>query len=377
MNRLATIDLGTNTVRLLVVETSVTGRWRVLAQDQVITRLGEGAAATGRLGELPMERTVEAITAFCRRAESLGAGEIVIVATSAVREAANRPLFLGRVWRATGRDVRVVAGDEEARLSFLGVLSGIEEISGELLLMDIGGGSTEFILARDRQVITALSIPLGVVPLAEQYMTERPVDWARYALMDREVRARLSREVLPSFRSSRPGRMVGVAGTITTLAALDQALPAYDPEKVQGYLLRRHRIERLLAQLGALSLAARANLPSLEPGRADLIIPGIAVCLAALDAFGFDALLASEFALREGILVDYLARAFGGRGEARAPAADVGRGEARAPAADVGRGEARAPAADVGRGEARVPAADVGRGEARAPAADVGDTSSG
>ena len=309
MSRLATIDLGTNTVRLLVVETSGARRWRVLAQEQIITRLGEGAAATGRLGELPMARTVEAITAFCRQAESLEAGEIVIVATSAVREAANRQLFLGRVRRATGRDVRVVAGEEEARLSFLGVLSGIEEIAGDVLLIDIGGGSTEFTLARDRQVITALSIPLWVVPLAEQYMTHGPVDWARYALMNREVRTRLSREVLPSFRSTRPGRMVGVAGTITTLAALDQALPVYDPEKVQGYLLRRHRIERLLTQLGALSLAARANLPGLETGRADLIIPGIAVCLAAMDSFGFDSLLASEFALREGILIDYLARA--------------------------------------------------------------------
>jgi exopolyphosphatase/guanosine-5'-triphosphate,3'-diphosphate pyrophosphatase len=335
-SRLATIDLGTNTVRLLVVETGGARRWRVLAQDQIITRLGEGASATGRLGEVPMARTVEVVTAFCRQAESLGAGEIVMVATSAVREASNRQLFLARVRRATGREVRVVAGEEEARLSFLGVLSGIDEVGGDLLLMDIGGGSTEFTLARDRQVVTALSIPLGVVPLAEQYMTQGPVDWARYALMDREVRARLAREVLPAFRSSRPGRMVGMAGTITTLAALDQALAAYDPEKVQGYRLQRHRIERLLARLGALSLAARANVPSLEPGRADLIIPGIAVCLAAMDSFGFDSLLASEFALREGILVDYLARASGGRGEAREPAADAGRGEARAPAADAG-----------------------------------------
>jgi len=312
---LATIDLGTNTVRLLVVETGGAGRWRVLAQDQIITRLGEGAAAAGRLGEVPMGRTVEVVTAFCRQAESLGASEIVIVATSAVREAANRQRFLERVRRATGRDVRVVAGEEEARLSFLGVLSGIEEINGELILIDIGGGSTEFTLARNREIVTALSVPLGVVPLAERYMNQGPVDWARYAEMDREARARLAREVLPSFRASRPGRMVGIAGTITALAALDQALAVYDPDKVQGYMLRRHRVERLLARLGALSLAARADLPGLDPGRADLIIPGIAVCLAAMDAFGFDSLLVSEFALREGILVDYLA------GAGRAPAA--------------------------------------------------------
>jgi exopolyphosphatase/guanosine-5'-triphosphate,3'-diphosphate pyrophosphatase len=308
VSRLATIDLGTNTVRLLVVEIGGAGRWRILAQDQVITRLGEGAAATGRLGDAPMLRTVDAVAAFCRLAESLETHEIAIVATSAVREAANRQLFLDRLRAATGRDVRVVSGEDEARLALLGALGGLERLSGELLLMDIGGGSTEFTLARDRQIVIALSIPLGVVPLAERYVTPDPVDWKRYAEMDREVRSRVAREVLPVFGSRRPGQMVGVAGTVTALAALDQALVPYDPEKVQGYVLRRHRIERLLVELGRLSVDARARLPGLEPGRADLIIPGIAVCLAAMDAFGFDSLIVSDWGLREGILIDRLAR---------------------------------------------------------------------
>jgi exopolyphosphatase/guanosine-5'-triphosphate,3'-diphosphate pyrophosphatase len=231
-----------------------------------------------------------------------------MVATSAVREASNRQLFLARVRRATGRDVRVVAGEEEARLALLGVLSGIEGFARDFLLLDIGGGSTEFTLARDRQTVTALSIPLGVVPLTEQYMTQGPVDWARYAEMDREVRQRLAREVLPSFRAALPCQMVGIAGTITTLAALDQSLVFYDPEKVQGYVLRRHRIERLLVDLGALSVAARARVPCLDSGRADLIIPGTAICVSAMATFGIDALTVSDYGLREGIVMERLAR---------------------------------------------------------------------
>ena len=308
VSRLAAIDLGTNTVRLLVVETRGAGRWRTLAQDQLITRLGEGAAASGLLGDTPIERTVATVAAFCRQAEALGASEVMIVATSAVREAVNRQALLDRVRAASGHEVRVVTGEEEARLALLGALSEIRESSGEVLLVDIGGGSTEFTLARERRVVAALSIRLGVVPLAERYMTQGPVDWARYGEMDREVRAELAPALSRVLPEHRPDLFIGTAGTVTTLAALDQALSQYDPERVQGYRLHRHRIEKLLAALGALPVAARAALPCLDPGRADLIIPGISICLAAMDCCGFDSLLVSEYALREGILIDYLGR---------------------------------------------------------------------
>lgn len=312
MSRVATIDLGTNTVRLLVVETEGAGRWRVLAQDQVITRLGEGAAASRHLGELPMKRTVECVAAFCRLAVSLGAGEILIVATSAVREAGNRQVFLDLVRGATGRDVRVVPGEEEARLALLGVLSGLTDTAGDLLLMDIGGGSTEFTFARDRQVLAALSVALGVVPLAERYMTRGPVDWGRYADMVREVQQLVARQVIPRIGAAGSFQMIGTAGTVTTLAALDQSLARYDPARVQGYVLRRHRIERLLVELGGMSLAERARLPALDPGRADLIVPGAAICLSAMSAFRASALIVSDYGLREGILIERISGSLSG-----------------------------------------------------------------
>lgn len=255
-----------------------------------------------------MTRTIAAVADFCRSAEAQGAREILIVATSAVREALNRGEFRDRVARAVGRAVEVVTGEEEARLALLGVLEELPNLAGTLVLFDIGGGSTEFILAREGRVAAAASLPLGVVRLAERYMTDGPVDRSRYADMDREIRSRLTSGLAAFAAESRPDHLVGTAGTVTTLTALDQELPAYDPARVQGYVLERPRIERLLKRLGALPAAARAALPCLEPGRADLIIPGIAVCLAIMDRFGASTVSVSDSGLREGILIQYLSR---------------------------------------------------------------------
>ena len=307
VTRLAAIDLGTNTIRLLVVDVAEDRSWIPVAQAQVLARLGEGFRASGRLSEAAIERALAAVVGFSADARTLGAERVFVVGTSAVREAANGPAFRERLRQLTGLEIRVVPGEEEGRLTLLGVLAGLPSVSGSLLLVDIGGGSTEFILARDRRLIRARSLTLGVVPLAERYRTAEPVDRRGYAELEREIHTRLARELGELLAAERPDHLVGTAGTITTLAALDQALPAYDAQKVHGYCLWRSRIEELLKTLGALPAAARAALPCLEPGRADLIIPGIAICLATMDAFGFSSLLVSEYGLREGILIDYLA----------------------------------------------------------------------
>jgi exopolyphosphatase/guanosine-5'-triphosphate,3'-diphosphate pyrophosphatase len=284
------------------------GLWFPLHQTQAITRLGEGVGATGQLGEAAMARTITTISQFCETARTLGAQEILIVATSAVRDAGNRQVFLERIQRATGLPVRVVPGEEEARLALLGTLHGLTTLSGSLLLFDIGGGSTEFILARDRRLVRAVSLPLGVVPLAERYRTAEPLDATRHALMEREIRSRLATGLADFAGNPRPDHLVGTAGTVTTLAALDLELQAYDPGRVQGHVLRRHRIESRLARLAALPASARAALPCLPPGRADVIIPGAAICLAAMDHFGFRSVIVSDFGLREGILIQHLSR---------------------------------------------------------------------
>ena len=306
MRRLAAIDLGTNTVRLLVVEASG-AEWRGLHAEQRVTRLGEGQAGTGILQPAAMRRTAEVVAAFCHRAEDLGVHDVRIVGTSAVREAQNGAEFLTQVRSSSGRQVRVISGEEEARLTLLGVTQGLPDLKGHVLLFDIGGGSTEFVLSRAGRAPLAVSVKLGVVELAERFMDQGPVDYTRYDAMAAEVGARLAAGLTePILRHDAPA-LVGSAGTVTTLAALDLGLESYDAARVHGRRLTRVVVAGLVARLAALSLAERAALPCLEPGRADLIVPGGAICLAALDRLGFDALVVSDRGLREGILYEILA----------------------------------------------------------------------
>ena len=300
--RVSTIDLGSNTVRHLVADVEGPNRWRVVELHQAVTRLGEGLAATGVLGETPMARTLAVVSEDVARAGRLGATAVTIVATSAVREAANGHLFAAAVERATGRRVRVIGGEEEARLMLLGVRHGVGPLAGPVVVFDIGGGSTEYILAEGERVRATASLRLGVVPLAERFPFPGRVDWSRYGQLLDEVRGRLERELPAEMLHARPAHLVGTAGTVTTLAALDLELQHYDPQRVQGHRLSRAAVDRLLARLGALSVAGRGALSCLEPGRADLIVPGTAIVTATLDCLGADALTVSDSGLREGIL---------------------------------------------------------------------------
>jgi exopolyphosphatase/guanosine-5'-triphosphate,3'-diphosphate pyrophosphatase len=311
--RLCAIDVGSNTVRLLVADVLGDGAWRIADQDQTITRLGENLARTGTLGEAPMARTLAAVKAYVERATGLGAGNIRIVATSAVREAANGLEFAAAVERATGRRVDVVSGEVEARLTLLGVRHGLGRLAGPVLTFDIGGGSTEYVLSEGDVVRSAISLRLGVVPLAERFPFPGVVPRAQYRELHDEVRRRLEHELPEAIRTAEVAHLVGTAGTVTALAALDLGLVRYDPDRVQGYVLRRATIERLLDRLCALTVAERAALPCLEPGRADLIIPGTAIVMATLDQVGVGELRVSDYGLREGVLVDAIEAHHGSR----------------------------------------------------------------
>jgi exopolyphosphatase/guanosine-5'-triphosphate,3'-diphosphate pyrophosphatase len=303
--RLATVDLGTNTVRLLVVEADDRG-WRPLHQTQRVTRLGEGQTGAGRLLPEPMRRTAAAVAEFARAARGLGATRVRIVATSAVREAGNRGGFVARLEAESGEPVEVVSGEDEARLTLQGVTSGLPGLGDAFVLFDIGGGSTEFVLARGGVAAAAVSLRLGVVPLVEAWGEPGPVRWDRFACMREGVERRLAAEVPETIVAAGTDELVGTAGTVTTLAALDLGLSTYDAARVHGHRLGRVAVERELARLGALSVADRGRLPCLEPGRADVIIPGIAICLATMARFRREHLVVSDRGLREGILYELL-----------------------------------------------------------------------
>ncbi len=307
--RLASIDLGTNTVRLLVAEvTAGTAAWRTVHAEQRVTRLGEGLRASGTLGDAAAARTAAAVVAYVARARAAGAARVAVVATSAVREAANGRAFVTDLERAAGIAVRVISGEEEARLTLAGIVAGLGPLPGVVVAFDIGGGSTEYILARDGVPTAAASLRLGVVPLAERFPFPGPVEPARAAALRADVEAQLTRELPAVIATTRIDRLVGTAGTVTTLAALDLGLLDYDPARVQGHPLTRAAIERQHRRLAALDLAGRAALPCLEPGRADLILPGIAIVDATLDRLGCERLIVSDWSLREGILAEMAAR---------------------------------------------------------------------
>src|SRR5205814_7867955 len=253
MTRLATIDLGTNTVHLLVAEVTPRARgWRTVLATQRVTRLGEGVSAPGALGDLPAARTAAVVVDYVARARAAGAARVAIVATSAVRDAANGRAFVTDLERAAGVAVRVISGEEEARLTLAGIVAGLGPLPGVVVAFDIGGGSTEYILARDGVLTAAASLRLGVVSLAERLPFPRPVEPARAATLRAAVAAQLARELPAVIATTRIDRLVGTAGTVTTLAALDLGLLDYDPARVQGHPLTRAAISRQHRRLAAL-----------------------------------------------------------------------------------------------------------------------------
>ncbi len=302
--RLAAIDLGTNTVHLLVGETADARTWRPGHREQQVTRLGEGLWPAGRLREEPMARTAAAVARLVERARSLGADTIRIVATSAMREAANGGDFARALEARTGARVEIVSGEDEARLTVRGVLDALRHPRGTLVLFDIGGGSTEYTLTQDGAVLASVSLRLGVVPLTERFPFPGAVDPARYAAMDAGVRAQLDRELPPALVAAAIDHLVGTAGTVTALAALDLGLRTYDAERVQGHRLTRAAIDTQRERLAAMTLDERAALPCLERGRADLIVPGVAIVLATMTRLGVDGLTVSDAALREGMMAE-------------------------------------------------------------------------
>ena len=301
--RLATIDLGTNTVRLLVAEVTGPGRFNTGAAEQRVTRLGEGMSASGRLGDIPAARTTAAVAEYAAHARRAGAERVAIGATSAVRDAANGREFAAALERATGETVTIISGEREAALTLAGVLGGVGDVAGDTVIFDIGGGSTEYIRARDGRAAAAVSLRLGVVPLTERHPFPDPVEPARFRALHDEVAARLAAELPEAIRRAPIARLVGSAGTATTLAALDLGLTTYDPERVQGHTLTRAAIETQFRRLAALSVTERAALPCVEAGRADLMMPGSAIVLATLDLLRVDRMVVSDWGLREGILI--------------------------------------------------------------------------
>jgi exopolyphosphatase / guanosine-5'-triphosphate,3'-diphosphate pyrophosphatase len=274
--RVAAVDLGTNTTRLLVADVD-DGRVEEIAVRARITGLGEGVDARRKLLPLPIARVRNALTDYRRELESLGAERVLAVATSAVRDADNGEAFLGEVEWSYGFTTRLLSGEEEAAVT----LRGVGEIAEDTLVLDIGGGSTELIM-RD----FGISLDVGSVRMTEQFGE------------DVDAIAAYVRPLLPDLR---PTRAIGVAATNTSLAAQDLRLVEYDRDQVHGHVLTREAVEDLLARLAKMPLDERRRLPAFDPDRAPVIVAGATIVREVLRRYDLDAIEASEHDLLHGV----------------------------------------------------------------------------
>ena len=297
--RVAVVDLGTNSTRFLVADVTGT-RVEEVSRRLDITRLGEGVDARRRLLPVAIARVRNVLTGYRQEAERLGAERVLTLGTSSVRDADNGEAFLGEIEWSYGFATRLLTGDEEAALVFAGVASG-RELGEETVVVDIGGGSTELIAGRDGEVGFRVSVDIGSVRLTERCLSSDPPTAAELDECAAAARSALD-SLVPA--GVRPRAAIGVAGTITTLAALDLELPAYDSERVHGHVLSAAGVERQLARLAAMPLAERRTVPALDPGRAPVIVAGAVILREVLSYAGLDGLEASERDLLHGAALE-------------------------------------------------------------------------
>jgi len=307
---LAGIDIGTNTLRLLVAETGP-DTFQELCSERRITRLGQDLDRTGMLSRDARQRSISALIDF---RDSIGRHHVLhtaAIGTSALRKASNTHEFVDDVKKRTGLYIRVITGEEEAQLTFLGVsrmLRGVlsptcDDRLKSSLVIDIGGGSTEIIMTRPGAEPEMLSLPLGAVYLTERFIVHDPPSREELELLRRMVRAELSMhdKILGQYPA---GILIGTAGTVTTLAAMEQELKEYDPDKINRFILSRTAIDGIVALLSRSMLKERKNIPGLESGREDIILAGAIVAQEIMERYGHTVMVVSDWGLREGVIID-------------------------------------------------------------------------
>ncbi len=300
--RLAGIDIGTLTCRLLIADLPANGPLKELHSERRILRLGEGVDQSKRLKPEAMDRVAQCLQEWRRVIDGYDVQARTAVATSAVRDAENRQQFVDRVKSETGLNVEILTGEEEAKRTMLGIRSGLPQGITDVLALDIGGGSTEFILAQQGQPPVVRSIDIGVVRLSERLLhhdppTREEIEQARVWIR------RETTEALAAKPRSSGFIFVGTAGTITSLAAMAQQLPAYEPARIHNYRLALETIADLEQQLLSRSKAARVGMPGLEKNREDVIASGAIILRTVMDTLGERECLVSDLGLREGVLI--------------------------------------------------------------------------
>jgi exopolyphosphatase / guanosine-5'-triphosphate,3'-diphosphate pyrophosphatase len=299
----AVVDIGSNTTRLLVGDVE-DGRVEELERRTTVTRLGEGVDAGGRLVDSAIERVTTVLGEYRAAIDEREPERAIALATSAVRDASNGDDFRKLVAERFGLEVEIIPGEEEARLTFLGATAARPRGEGPLAVIDIGGGSTEFVLGRAGEDPTfRVSTQAGSVRQTERHLHEDPPSREQLEELEADVRAIIA-DAVPAEARAEVKALVAVAGTATSLAAIDQRLERYDPSKVHGYALTLEACERMLGELAAIPLDERRKVTGLHPDRAPTIIAGAAILVEAIRLFGVDWAEVSEADILHGAALE-------------------------------------------------------------------------
>jgi len=300
MKKIAAIDIGTNTALLLVAEVTQLNEILPVVQEEKIVRLGQGVDRNKNLNSQAIARTLAAIRGQIKIATDLGVEQILISGTSAVRDAANREILLAAIKNDFGITMQVLSGDEEAELTYFGALSN-KNLQRNISVVDIGGGSTEFIFGTQKKIEYSASLNIGSVRLTERLVGNDPITEAEYNSIRRAVK-----EQFTSLKSFDAGQLVGIAGTITTLAAMHLQMDIYDSSKIDKSLLTISQVEKIVSDLKMKTLSQRKKIPGLKPERADVILAGALILLEVMQHFKFKQTLVSDRGVRFGLILQEL-----------------------------------------------------------------------
>lgn len=300
ISRVAAIDFGTNTARLLIADCRQDGTFEHVRIEREIVRMGGGFSREKGLSPEAVQRGLACLRRFAVIIRDHEVTTIHAVATSAVRDAVNGLEFIARVREETGIVLSLIDGILEGNLTLAGVMTGLDEQHNDLLLFDIGGGSTEYTIAREGKSVFVRSLPLGVVRLTEGKVTLS----AMRTKINKELDALLQQIESAGLRVPAGTVLVGTAGTATTLAAIHMGMVNYDYRRVNNLIIARQDIQAIYERLAPLAPADRLTIPGLEKGREDLIIAGILITLQTMELFGMDAMKVSDYGLLEGLIVN-------------------------------------------------------------------------
>jgi exopolyphosphatase/guanosine-5'-triphosphate,3'-diphosphate pyrophosphatase len=307
-NTYAAIDLGTNTFRLLIAETYYNPANKVcslkeLYSERIITRLGEGITASGRISDVSMRKGLNALETFNRIISENNVTKASAIATSALREAQNSTEFIRKA-KKTGIDIRTISGNEEARLTASGMLLDMA-VPYEAIMIDIGGGSTELIYSRNGVPVHLQSLDMGVVYLSSKYMNDDPPIVKMMHEMEKEIADVIVTDTASFDQMPDKGIcLIGTAGTITTLAAVSLKLASFEHDKIHRASISAKTIRDIFSRIAFMSSAERSQYIPFEPERLDIIVPGTLILLKLMERFQSDEIIVSNYGLREGIILD-------------------------------------------------------------------------